>query len=619
MTAFPTYSTGTVAIGTSATAVVGTGSNWTGVNAMPGDLLVVGGNTVIVQDVTDATHLVIDAWPYTAITAGTAYKLYKVSPLRFVGAQTSIQVDQLVSALDTNGFYVFVDPAASVPDPSLGQDSQYAFQATTGKLWQKTSGTWNFIGVLKGFGVPAPWSAVTAYNTFDVVSLAGSSYVCILANTNQPPPNATYWTVLAGIGATGPLPLKPIAPWATSTAYVIGPPADFVSINGSSYECLTAHTSGTFATDLAAGKWGLVAQAAPTYGGSSSTSFAIATGSTAFTGVATNLAYQVGNYVRASSAAGGANFMEGPVTAYAGGTLTINVTKVGGSGTHTDWNFSISGAPGTGDLLSTNNLSDVASTATAKQNLGVPAVGQCKLTKSGSNLILLPFGGNLVTINGVQCTVPDVGVTLAPTSLTTNHLYYIFAVATSGVVTSLEAGDAGSVAHATSTTAGNKGVEIKSGDDTRTLVGMARIVSGPAWADSATQRFVVSWFNRKVISLLQAQLDTGASGIATTLGERSSTARCEFLTWPDETVCGWNQAAVRAESVNNTISCRVDFDQATFGPTKALDSTVVGNFFDNSTSFETLLTEGYHFSTWDAGTSTSTARGQVVNMARIRG
>jgi hypothetical protein len=45
----------------------------------------------------------------------------------------------------------------------------------------------------------------------------------------------------------------------TSTAYTATAPASYVSQGGSSYVCLISHTSGTFATDLAAGKWGVVA------------------------------------------------------------------------------------------------------------------------------------------------------------------------------------------------------------------------------------------------------------------------------------------------------------------------------------------------------------------------
>ena len=44
--------------------------------------------------------------------------------------------------------------------------------------------------------------------------------------------------------------------WVSATAYMVD---DTVSYDGSSYICRTAHTSGVFATDLAAVKWALVA------------------------------------------------------------------------------------------------------------------------------------------------------------------------------------------------------------------------------------------------------------------------------------------------------------------------------------------------------------------------
>lgn len=51
-------------------------------------------------------------------------------------------------------------------------------------------------------------------------------------------------------GAT--LNVGTVTAWVTATAYVIG---DLRSNGGTNYYCTTAHTSGTFATDLAAGKW----------------------------------------------------------------------------------------------------------------------------------------------------------------------------------------------------------------------------------------------------------------------------------------------------------------------------------------------------------------------------
>jgi len=45
---------------------------------------------------------------------------------------------------------------------------------------------------------------------------------------------------------------KTYAAWLTTTAYVLG---DLVTNGGNYYRCIVAHTSDTFATDLAAGKW----------------------------------------------------------------------------------------------------------------------------------------------------------------------------------------------------------------------------------------------------------------------------------------------------------------------------------------------------------------------------
>jgi hypothetical protein len=137
----------------------------------------------------------------------------------------------------------------------------------------------------------------------------------------------------------------------------------------------------------------------------------------------------------------------------------------------------------------------------------ITPTGQCRLVKSGANLALMPFNGNLITINGVNCTIPAAGVSLAPTGLTPAAIYYIYAVATAGVVTSLEASATG---HSTSATAGNVGVEIKTGDNTRSLVGMAYIAGGPAFADAPGSRFVRSWHNRGTMTI-QGPIDTAST------------------------------------------------------------------------------------------------------------
>lgn len=371
MTAMTSYSTGTVSVSDGDTAIVAAsgGPIWYPPNVQPGDTIYVDdGRGVEIKDVTvsPATLTLWSPWDQ-GNKVSVPYIVVQEFPSRVVGAAAAQGVGKLISALNENGFYVAVPPTATAPDPSLGEEDQYAIQAGTGKVWQRTGGAWVLVETLKGFGTMAPWSAATAYAARDVVSLNGASYVCILANTNQSPPNATYWMVLAAQGNTGPNPFSTLAPWATATAYLVGPPASYVSINGSSYVCLVSHTSGTFATDLAAGKWGLVAQQGLSYGGTSTTSLAIGTGSKVFTTQA-GLAYTNGARVRASSAANTSNWMEGLIT-YSGTTLTMTADKVNGSGTHADWNLNVVGQPGAGDLSSTNNLSDVASAATAATNL----------------------------------------------------------------------------------------------------------------------------------------------------------------------------------------------------------------------------------------------------------
>jgi hypothetical protein len=42
-----------------------------------------------------------------------------------------------------------------------------------------------------------PWSSYTSYAPLDIVTYGGTAYVANVANVNQTPPNATYWSVLA--------------------------------------------------------------------------------------------------------------------------------------------------------------------------------------------------------------------------------------------------------------------------------------------------------------------------------------------------------------------------------------------------------------------------------------
>lgn len=83
----------------------------------------------------------------------------------------------------------------------------------------------------------------------------------------------------------------------------------------------------------------------PGYFATSATSLAIASGLQTFT-TQSGLAYSPGAVVLVASQANSANFMLGTVSSYSGTTLIVNVTAIGGSGTHVDWNINASGPQG---------------------------------------------------------------------------------------------------------------------------------------------------------------------------------------------------------------------------------------------------------------------------------
>jgi len=160
------------------------------------------------------------------------------------------------------------------------------------------------------------------------------------------------------------------------------------------------------------------------------------------------------------------------------------------------------------------------------QSAALPRLAaECRLTLSGANLLLSRSDGYRVIIDDAPQIIPAAGVLLAPAGLAANTIYFIYVAMPSGSMT-LEATTTAYVQDS------RNGVLVKSDDRTRTLVGMARTIAGPAWADTAAQRFVLSYYNRRYISV--------AISSSTQTGTSSSTyidlagAVIYFLCWPDE-------------------------------------------------------------------------------------
>lgn len=242
--------------------------------------------------------------------------------------------------------------------------------------------------------------------------------------------------------------------------------------------------------------------------------------------------------------------------------------------------------------------------------------GQCRLAKSGSNLVLSPFDGNLLTINSAAETIPDAGVSLAPSGVATGNLVYIYAYMVSTTMT-LEYSSTGYAVQA------GTGVTIKNGDPTRTLVGIAYATTGPVWVDSATQRFVRSWYNDPGIVLLNS-FSADRTTTSSSYVEINSEIRVEFLVWSGETVQMACNGAIKNDS-NAVISVSLGFDGATAEDsylTWGAPGSSVNQPFSLS-AIKTGLSEGYHYALPLAktvsGTSTLTGSGTAGTRTTLKG
>lgn len=193
--------------------------------------------------------------------------------------------------------------------------------------------TWHAIGgasvghIIKYNGV-----AQTARSNLDIISTDGTATVADNAGANAT--EITFEHVATAVHEVAqPITLlldevevgtRPVVNVITGTNMTIG-----ASDNGTDERIdLTFHATQT-----------------PGYGGTSTTSLAIGTGTKSLTTDA-GLAYVVGSRVRIINSADTTKWMEGVVTAYAGTAMDVLVDKTSGSGTLAAWNLSIGGEPG---------------------------------------------------------------------------------------------------------------------------------------------------------------------------------------------------------------------------------------------------------------------------------
>lgn len=158
-------------------------------------------------------------------------------------------------------------------------------------------------------------------------------------------------------------------------------------------------------------------------------------------------------------------------------------------------------------------------------DLLLAAHGQCRLVYvSATSIKLQPQGGRNLNINGLPEKVPTAGVTITNAGLTANTVYFVYAYMASGTMT-LELSTTG---HSQA-----NGIETKTGDTSRTLVGMIATNASSQFQDGTGLLGVLSYFNRRRKTATRF-FTANQSTTSNTAIELASEIRVYFISWNDE-------------------------------------------------------------------------------------
>jgi len=220
--------------------------------------------------------------------------------------------------------------------------------------------------------------------------------------------------------------------------------------------------------------------------------------------------------------------------------------------------------------------------------------GQCRLSVgSTTTLVLSPFNGRNVIVNGVPLQLPTGGVTYTIGALAASTVYYVYLSGT----TAAPVLNVSTTAYAT----GTNGVTVKSGDATQTLVGMVRTNASTQFVDSITSRTCINWFNRRKVVATTA--NTGPFSFTnTTLAETSTLIRVPFLVWADD-VPIVNVSSGTTQTSGSPAITKINFQVFMDGISTAYSpatASVIQPTYDLTISTHGALgglSEGYHFAT----------------------
>ena len=218
--------------------------------------------------------------------------------------------------------------------------------------------------------------------------------------------------------------------------------------------------------------------------------------------------------------------------------------------------------------------------------------GQCRFVYTDStHCTLQRFNGRYLVVGGAQQIIPAAGVSFEAANLTSGKIYYAYIYMDGSIMR----GEWSTTGHKTDS---GTGVETKTGDVARTLVGMVYLRSDNTFEDSDSARLVASLFNRRIRGLRKAFTTYRSVKPAgnNTWTEIHSEIRVQFLTWGDN-----------SETPASFYACYSLGQTDTWAYiTMKFDDTVCPwtTFFTSKTDIKSdsiantmILSEGYHWAT----------------------
>lgn len=233
--------------------------------------------------------------------------------------------------------------------------------------------------------------------------------------------------------------------------------------------------------------------------------------------------------------------------------------------------------------------------------ISLPAFGNARLVFSSSTLVQLNAGIIPQKVGGTWKLTYSAAVTISNASLAASTTYFVYAFDSAGTRT-LELSTTGHVTDATF------GVEVKSADATRTLVGMVRTNAGVTFQDDNGLRGVLSYYNRRAIGIVN-NFTVDRTTTSTTYAELNTEIRANFLTWGDEAV----MVAVNGSATNSSVPA-ANGTAIAFDGTSAETGLEANHTVTSAAAGENLhvsgyktLSEGYHYATLLGKTNAGTA------------